>query len=129
MFFLENKVYRTNNYIKFLYGHKEKKCGACNGSGYYDSNGSPDCGCCDGTGRETYQSSKSKIMIEKINTLVEKIKAENDNDIVKTAKQFSKMTKNKLFINKYSDHTAYFFEQYSVACAFIIIQNSDQSSD
>lgn len=29
---------------------KVKKCMACNGSGYYDSHGSPPCGACDGTG-------------------------------------------------------------------------------
>lgn len=28
------------------------KCGACNGSGHYDHNGSPPCGACDGTGTE-----------------------------------------------------------------------------
>lgn len=32
-----------------------RKCGACNGSGYYDHNGSPDCGACDGTGKERYK--------------------------------------------------------------------------
>jgi DnaJ-class molecular chaperone len=30
----------------------KQKCYACNGSGYYDSNGSPPCGACDGTGLE-----------------------------------------------------------------------------
>jgi hypothetical protein len=30
-----------------------KKCMACNGSGKYDSNGSPPCGACDGTGVNT----------------------------------------------------------------------------
>ena len=31
---------------------KEKVCAACNGSGYYDSHGSPPCGACNGTGKE-----------------------------------------------------------------------------
>lgn len=31
---------------------KAVKCVACNGSGHYDSNGSPPCGACDGTGVE-----------------------------------------------------------------------------
>lgn len=31
---------------------KDKKCVACNGSGRYDSNGSPKCGACEGTGKE-----------------------------------------------------------------------------
>lgn len=29
-------------------------CTACNGSGYYDHNGSPRCGACNGTGKEIY---------------------------------------------------------------------------
>lgn len=28
----------------------ESTCSACNGSGYYDHNGSPKCGCCNGKG-------------------------------------------------------------------------------
>ena len=32
---------------------KDGKCGACNGSGHYDNDGSPPCGCCDGTGKAT----------------------------------------------------------------------------
>ena len=36
-------------------GWKEKLCGACNGSGYYDHNGSPKCGACNGTGKEKYK--------------------------------------------------------------------------
>jgi len=31
---------------------KERKCYACNGSGHYDTNGSPKCGACGGTGKE-----------------------------------------------------------------------------
>jgi len=31
---------------------KLKKCGACNGSGYYDNTGSPKCGACNGLGIE-----------------------------------------------------------------------------
>lgn len=34
---------------------KPKVCVACNGSGYYDNNGSPKCSLCDGTGfRKVY---------------------------------------------------------------------------
>lgn len=35
--------------------HKQWKlgaCGACNGSGYYDHNGSPKCAACNGSGKE-----------------------------------------------------------------------------
>ena len=31
---------------------KNKVCTACNGSGYYDHNGSPKCSSCNGTGKE-----------------------------------------------------------------------------
>lgn len=34
------------------FGKKLIKCGACNGSGYYDHNGSPPCAACNGTGKE-----------------------------------------------------------------------------
>ncbi|CNI59837.1 hypothetical protein [Yersinia bercovieri] len=30
-------------------------CSACNGSGYYDNDGSPYCGACGGTGKERFQ--------------------------------------------------------------------------
>lgn len=30
----------------------DKKCVACNGSGYYDTTNSPTCGACNGTGKE-----------------------------------------------------------------------------
>ena len=33
------------------HGKKLVTCTACNGSGYYDHNGSPPCGCCNGTGK------------------------------------------------------------------------------
>jgi hypothetical protein len=33
------------------HGLKLITCGACNGSGRYDHNGSPPCGCCKGTGK------------------------------------------------------------------------------
>lgn len=58
--FRERKQERTKYYFQYVYMWKERPCTACNGSGYYDSNGSPECGCCDGTGKETYNSQKEK---------------------------------------------------------------------
>lgn len=52
--FHNRKLARTIRYFKYEYGMRLKDCTACNGSGYYDSCGSPDCGACDGTGKETY---------------------------------------------------------------------------
>ena len=56
MNFRERKEQRTQEYFKWIYKWKERPCTACNGSGYYDNDGSPPCGACDGTGKETYKS-------------------------------------------------------------------------
>jgi DnaJ-class molecular chaperone len=48
----ERKAERVAHYKKFVEGWKSIPCGACNGSGYYDHNGSPKCGCCGGSGKE-----------------------------------------------------------------------------
>lgn len=55
MNFLERKLERTKHYKKYVEGWKDRPCTACNGSGYYDHNGSPKCGCCGGTGKEKYK--------------------------------------------------------------------------
>ena len=52
MSFKSRKKERTEHYEKYVKGWKLKDCVACNGSGYYDHNGSPECGACDGTGKE-----------------------------------------------------------------------------
>lgn len=51
MTFAERKAERKARFEKYEKGWKQIKCGACNGSGYYDHNGSPPCSCCDGTGK------------------------------------------------------------------------------
>lgn len=50
---------RTEHYQKYIYGWKERPCTACNGSGYYDHNGSPPCGACNGSGKERYPGPKA----------------------------------------------------------------------
>lgn len=52
MNFHERKALRKKHYEKYVKGWKQVNCAACNGSGYYDSHGSPPCGACDGTGKE-----------------------------------------------------------------------------
>jgi hypothetical protein len=45
-------------------GIKERPCGCCGGSGWYDNiiNGKqPKCGCCKGTGKEKYNPKDNKI--------------------------------------------------------------------
>ena len=61
--FHERKQQRKAYYEKYEKGWKLVKCVACNGAGYYDHNGSPDCGACDGLGKtrvspERYQAYK-----------------------------------------------------------------------
>jgi len=48
--FRTRKEQRRKAYEK-LHGNKLVVCTACNGSGCYDSNGSPACGACAGTGQ------------------------------------------------------------------------------
>jgi DnaJ-class molecular chaperone len=55
MDFKERKEARIEYYEKHVKGWKDRPCGACNGSGYYDHNGSPKCGACNGTGKEKYK--------------------------------------------------------------------------
>ena len=52
MNFHERKAARKEHYKRFVYGFKLRKCGACNGSGYYDNAGSPKCSSCNGTGKQ-----------------------------------------------------------------------------
>ncbi len=51
----EEKAARRRVYFTFAYGWRLRPCGACNGSGRYDHNGSPPCDCCDGTGKERHR--------------------------------------------------------------------------
>jgi DnaJ-class molecular chaperone len=53
--FHERKQWRKNFYERFVKGWKLRTCVACNGSGKYDSHGSPKCSGCNGTGKERYK--------------------------------------------------------------------------
>lgn len=55
MDFNERKLKRIENFNKNIKGWKQRPCIACNGSGYYDCNGSPKCSSCNGTGKEMYK--------------------------------------------------------------------------
>ena len=55
MDFKERKQKRKEHFEKNIKGWKQRPCTACNGSGYYDHNGSPKCGSCNGTGKEMYK--------------------------------------------------------------------------
>jgi DnaJ-class molecular chaperone len=54
MNFKERKTYRKDYYYKYIFCWRLRKCRACNGSGYYDDNGSPKCTVCNGSGKERY---------------------------------------------------------------------------
>jgi DnaJ-class molecular chaperone len=62
--FHERKAERTDWYKKYIHGWRLQTCGACNGSGRYDHNGSPRCGCCNGTGKERVRGPKAIIDAE-----------------------------------------------------------------
>jgi DnaJ-class molecular chaperone len=62
MTFHERKQERTERYFRYVFGWKQRKCHACNGSGYYDSHANgktPKCGACSGTGKERYNPEKA----------------------------------------------------------------------
>lgn len=59
MNFHKRKEERRKQYEKYEFGWRLRNCGACNGSGYYDHNGSPPCGACEGTGKERYPGPKA----------------------------------------------------------------------
>ena len=61
MTYKERKAERKKWYEKHKFGWRLRKCGACNGSGYYDHNGSPPCGACEGSGKEEYPGPKSPL--------------------------------------------------------------------
>jgi hypothetical protein len=54
--FHERKAERVEHYEKYVKGWKLVKCGACSGSGYYDSSDgrgrTPKCSACEGEGVE-----------------------------------------------------------------------------
>lgn len=56
--FAERKARRKEHYQRYVHGWKQVPCGACNGTGYYDHDGSPPCGCCDGTGKDRVPPAK-----------------------------------------------------------------------
>lgn len=58
--FARRKAERTLEYLRYSYGWILQACGACNGSGRYDHNGSPPCGCCNGTGKERVEGPKAQ---------------------------------------------------------------------
>jgi len=57
----ERKLARTEHFNRYIVGWKLRKCTACSGSGYYDSNGSPSCGSCNGSGKERYKPEQLSI--------------------------------------------------------------------
>ncbi|TYO65477.1 hypothetical protein FXV83_16205 [Bradyrhizobium hipponense] len=47
----ERKALRRQHFEQNVKGWKLVKCSACNGSGYYDNDGSPPCSACNGRGK------------------------------------------------------------------------------
>lgn len=59
--FHERKQQRREWFERFVKGWKLRDCVACNGSGYYDNNGSPRCSGCDGTGKERVKPNAAEV--------------------------------------------------------------------
>jgi DnaJ-class molecular chaperone len=57
--FYRRKAIRKREYYLLSYGWVLKPCVACNGSGVYDSFGSPSCGACDGLGKTKEKGDKA----------------------------------------------------------------------
>ena len=60
MTFHERKQARKEHYENNVKGWKLRPCSACNGSGYYDHNDSPECCACDGSGKERFNPIKEE---------------------------------------------------------------------
>ena len=58
--YYKRKYERTKAYNKYVKYWVQTDCIACNGSGYYDSDGSPYCEGCEGTGKEWYKPEYEK---------------------------------------------------------------------
>lgn len=73
--FQTRKAERKEYFLKYVYGWKERKCGACAGSGYYDHSirgRTPRCSACEGTGKEKYRP-EEETKEEKEERLAEKL--------------------------------------------------------
>lgn len=57
--FHERKAHRTQYYLRFVHGWKQRVCSACAGSGRYDASGSPTCSACAGSGRERFKPERT----------------------------------------------------------------------
>jgi DnaJ-class molecular chaperone len=72
--FHERKKERTEYYMRFVFGWKQRPCTACNGSGRYDHNNSPRCGGCNGTGKERYKDKRADFHTVAAGNTVEEVR-------------------------------------------------------
>jgi len=64
MTFRQRKQERKEFWEKYIFGWILIACTACNGSGKYDSFGSPKCECCEGKGRIKSPGPKREIIFK-----------------------------------------------------------------
>lgn len=62
--FAERKAERKAHFEKHIKGWKQVRCSACNGSGYYDHNGSPPCSCCNGSGKVFVEPTDYRVVAQ-----------------------------------------------------------------
>lgn len=124
MYFVEDKITRTNNFFKFKFGHKKTKCTACNGSGYYDHDGSPDCGCCDGTGYDLTRSKKGKQLMQDAQKMLEELTIEHNGDLKAVAKTLIEDYEISIVLADVDKQSEYVLREYCLACCFNLVNKS-----
>lgn len=80
--FKERKKDRADYYHKYIFGWRQQACTACNGSGYYDHDGNPDCDACSGTGKELYKTDLDMIK-SRIGDTLQYIREHDDDRMLK----------------------------------------------
>lgn len=97
------KIIRSEDFYRFTYGMVDNYCIACNGSGYYDHNGSPPCGSCEGTGREKREGDKHKTLHSKAKAMKEGLEKQYNGDLNAIAKAVITLTNNHFQVSTLKD--------------------------
>ncbi len=120
MYFNQEKVSRTIDYYQNEYMHTLITCTACNGSGYYDHNGSPECGCCDGTGKCAEPSKRHGLFITEFQTLLGEF-MEYHETYKRTAEAFSCFIGNNLHLKQFISDTSDDEKYYKMYCEAVLM--------
>lgn len=117
MYALE-KIYRVTQFYKYKFGAIKEKCGCCNGSGYYDHNGSPECGNCEGTGQSEKQGKKVRDLKNRQKEAMASLRKSFGDNLVEMAKHLQIQTDNKYQVGKVENLSKYNLERLIEAILF-----------